>query len=274
VATVDKQRIFKLALHGFSKSDALTIHRIVKLTDHRIRRYQLTSDEQFDILLANGVLAQSSQIADNIPVVWVGGAQGEHEYYMDRPILSSRLLRLLDKVTVNVYKYLPEIEVGVTTVNDRESLTKEGATGWQFDQQDKDDGYSVKEYTSEQRVLVVDDSQVVRTQLGLIMDNLGVVCDFAKDGLEALKLMDHCHYDLILMDVIMPNMDGLEATKKIKKELEGQGPVILLTAKASQLDRLRGAFAGCDTYLTKPINQQELLDVIKPYIENLRAETA
>lgn len=264
---MNKQRVFKVALHGFSKPDALTIHRIIKLTDHRVRRYQLTSDNHFDILLINGVLVQPDQVKHQAPCVWLGGAPADHDYYMDRPILSSRLLRLLDKITVSVYKYLPEIEVGVNTVNVRESLATEGQTQWQFDQEQKDDGYTVREYESDRRVLVVDDSQVVRTQLKLILDNLGIVCDMAKDGVEAIKLLQNCRYDLILMDVIMPNMDGLEATKKIKKELEGQGPVILLTAKTSQLDRLRGAFAGCDTYLTKPINQQELLDVIKPYIE-------
>lgn len=268
---MEEKRIFLVALRGFLQEDILVIHRICQLSRARPRGYQLIKGIGHDILLANASTVRPGDLAMNhTPVVWIGGeAEEARPYHVERPIISSRLLRVLDQATIRDLHYIPEINIGVTSVHDRESLTRDGQAQWSFqpDQQEDEETGAQSQAKSKYRILVADDSQVVRTQLHLILDNLGLAADYAEDGSQALTLLRKRHYDLILMDVVMPNMDGLEATKKVKKELEGQGPVILLTAKTSHLDRLRGAFAGCDTYLTKPLNQQDLVRVLAEHLE-------
>lgn len=262
--------VFRLSVRGFSDADVAAIKKICSLTDTRQRSYKVCHPEDlsFDILIIDGASTSLAEIADSkVPAVWIGGEPSDHIHYrIERPILSSRLLKILDQVTVNSLHYIPEINIGVQSVHDRKGLAEGGHTQWQFE---PDHQHHTKhpDNANQYRVLVADDSQVVRTQLQLILDNLGIRSDYATDGLEALKAMQQHRYDLILMDVVMPNMDGLEATKKIKNEFDGHGPVILLTSKTSQFDKLRGAFAGCDTYLTKPLNQQDLVAVLKKHLE-------
>ena len=134
---MDNQRNFRVALRGFSKFDAEIIYRICKLTLHRTRCYTLTSGRQYDIILADGLRIHADDVETGNPIVWIGGETADQPFHMSRPILSSRLLRILDKVTVSAFNYIPEIEIGVKTTNDRESLTKDGFTDWRFDKEDK-----------------------------------------------------------------------------------------------------------------------------------------
>jgi CheY-like chemotaxis protein len=104
------------------------------------------------------------------------------------------------------------------------------------------------------RVLVVDDSPTVRRQLGLAFERLGLDCEAASSAAEALGMLDEGHFDLILVDVVMPDMDGYRLTREIKRNRRLRGlPVIILTSRSSPFDLARGALAGCDTYLTKPV---------------------
>jgi twitching motility two-component system response regulator PilG len=73
-------------------------------------------------------------------------------------------------------------------------------------------------------------------------------------------------YDIIFLDVILPGADGYQVCKHIKKNpLLKQTPVVMLTSKASPFDRVRGSLAGCDTYLTKPVDYQEFKQVLEKY---------
>ncbi|HWS73740.1 MAG TPA: response regulator [Quisquiliibacterium sp.] len=108
--------------------------------------------------------------------------------------------------------------------------------------------------TQRLRVLVVDDSPTVRRQLTLAFDRLGLECEPVGSAAEALARLDENHYDLILVDVVMPDMDGYKLTREIKRNRRLRGtPVIILTSRSSPFDLARGALAGCDTYLTKPV---------------------
>ena len=89
--------------------------------------------------------------------------------------------------------------------------------------------------------------------------------DRAKNGKEAVDLVDQNEYDLVLMDIKMPVMDGLEATKLIK-EKKPNLPVIALTANAFDSDRQLAFDAGCDEFLSKPISSEMCLKVIAKFI--------
>jgi CheY-like chemotaxis protein len=111
------------------------------------------------------------------------------------------------------------------------------------------------------RVLVVDDSPTVRSQLAGAVQKLGMTCDPVGSAKEALKMCEQRHYNLALVDVVMPEMDGYKLTKEIRKYFR-HTPVIILTSKSSPFDLARGALAGCDTYLVKPVTMQKLKDAM------------
>lgn len=107
------------------------------------------------------------------------------------------------------------------------------------------------------RALVVDDSQTVRAQLASVMSKIGMACDIADGASAALKQLSRRHYDLIYVDVMMPDMDGYSLTREIKRDRSNKAPVIILTSQSSPFDRARGALAGCDIYLTKPVGMKQ-----------------
>lgn len=107
------------------------------------------------------------------------------------------------------------------------------------------------------RALVVDDSQTVRTQLANVMSNIGMACDIADGAKSALAQLAHRQYDLIYVDVMMPDMDGYTLTREIKRDRSNKAPVIILTSQSSPFDRARGALAGCDIFLTKPVGLKQ-----------------
>ena len=111
------------------------------------------------------------------------------------------------------------------------------------------------------RALVVDDSPTVRMQLVKTIERMGMDCDAAEGGEAALAHLANQSYQIIFVDVVMPDMDGYKLTREIKRNKAHKGtPVIILTSKSSPFDRARGALAGCDTYLTKPVELKRLFE--------------
>jgi two-component system, cell cycle response regulator len=102
--------------------------------------------------------------------------------------------------------------------------------------------------------LVVDDSAAVRTQLEVTLKRLGLNVDTAVHAEEALNTLRSRRYDLVFLDVVMPGMNGYDLCRQVRAMPSGRYvPVVMLTSRASPFDRARGALAGCDTYLTKPV---------------------
>ena len=107
------------------------------------------------------------------------------------------------------------------------------------------------------RVLIVDDSPTVRHQLTVALSRTGLVCDPAASAEEALERLSRQHYDLALVDVVMPGVDGYKLTRQMRRRHRGL-PVIILTSRSSPFDLARGALAGCDSYLVKPVPWRQL----------------
>lgn len=107
------------------------------------------------------------------------------------------------------------------------------------------------------RVLIVDDSPTVRHQLMVALSRTGLLCDTAASAEEALERLSREHYDLALVDVVMPGVDGYKLTRQMRRRHRGL-PVIILTSRSSPFDLARGALAGCDSYLVKPVPLRQL----------------
>ncbi|MEI7990772.1 MAG: ATP-binding protein, partial [Chloroflexota bacterium] len=121
-------------------------------------------------------------------------------------------------------------------------------------------------FDSTKRILLVEDN-IVNQKVALgILKKLGLQADTAANGLEALRSLESQPYDLVLMDVQMPQMDGLEATHQIRdsqsKVLDHEIPIIAMTANAMQEDRERCLQAGMNDYVAKPVQAQVLAHVL------------
>jgi signal transduction histidine kinase/BarA-like signal transduction histidine kinase len=114
------------------------------------------------------------------------------------------------------------------------------------------------------RILVAEDNAVNQRLAVRLLEKMGYRADVAANGLEVLHALGQQHYDVVLMDVQMPEMDGLEATQRIRAQWpDGYGPRIIgLTANAMQGDRERCLDAGMDDYISKPVQVEQLISVL------------
>lgn len=106
------------------------------------------------------------------------------------------------------------------------------------------------------RILIVDDEASIADMIKLCLTKNGYECETANDGLEASKRIENNHYDLALLDVMMPEIDGFELIEYMKQY---DVPVIFVTAKAAVEDRVKGLRIGAEDYLIKPFDLQELV---------------
>ena len=106
-------------------------------------------------------------------------------------------------------------------------------------------------------ILLVDDEQMMLDLLSLYLSPIGYNCIKKESALEAINYLDSNRVDLILLDVMMPEMDGWEACEKIRKNWDT--PIIMLTAMSEQTDIVKGLKSGADDYISKPFDDEELV---------------
>ena len=116
----------------------------------------------------------------------------------------------------------------------------------------------IKRYEGDKmnRILVVDDEVSIADMIKLCLSKNGYECETANDGLEASRLIEKNHYDLALLDIMIPEIDGFELIEYMKQY---DIPVIFVTAKAAIDDRVKGLHLGAEDYLIKPFALQELV---------------
>jgi CheY-like chemotaxis protein len=115
------------------------------------------------------------------------------------------------------------------------------------------------------RILLVEDNTINQKVARLILTRLGYQADVANNGLEALQAIVDRSYDLILMDCLMPEMDGFEATRRIRST-GAEIPIIAMTANAFAEDRAACLAAGMTDYLSKPVRESELDKKLQHYL--------
>jgi two-component system, sensor histidine kinase and response regulator len=124
------------------------------------------------------------------------------------------------------------------------------------------------------RVLLVEDNDINQMIATALLEEVGIQVDVAEDGLQSLQKVQSGRYDAVLMDMQMPVMDGVEATREIRK-LQGlrELPIIAMTANAMEQDRQKCLDAGMDDFLSKPIEPDELFETLQRWVA-LRQEAA
>ena len=121
------------------------------------------------------------------------------------------------------------------------------------------------------RILVVDDDRNTRLYLQVTLEEEGYEVFAAENGEDALSVMDHEYIDLVIVDIMMPKMNGYEFTR-VLRETNNNLPILMVTAKQLPEDKKQGFLVGIDDYMTKPIDEEEMLLRIKALLR--RAQIA
>lgn len=117
-------------------------------------------------------------------------------------------------------------------------------------------------------IIVVDDEKEIRNLIGIYLENEGYKVIKAENGIKALEILEKEKIDLIILDIMMPDMDGIEACTKIREEKNM--PIIMLSAKTEDMDKIWGLTAGADDYMTKPFNPLELIARVKSQLRRYK----
>lgn len=113
-------------------------------------------------------------------------------------------------------------------------------------------------------ILIVDDEAAIRELLKYNLEKEGYKVTSSSDGEQALNLMDKSNFDLVILDLMLPGINGLEVCRKMRQDLSLVAiPIIMLTAKGEEIDKVVGLELGADDYVTKPFGVRELLARIK-----------
>ncbi len=269
---VDQAKVTSVGVLGFDVSELRLIRNLLKISSYRPQGgyeiYVGVSAINCDILIVNaddaGALASLRSITGKRgATLLVFSAEPVHptgDPYCLRPLSPVKLLKLLDQLAFE--KQLQEPAIQIFSGKNTTGAARADEPGQLIDVT-KTNGFP-----KTRRALVVDDSPTVRKQLELELEASNIHVDLAETGEMGLDLMGKNFYDIIFLDVMLPGADGYQVCKHIKKDpLRKQTPVVMLTSKSSPFDRVRGSLAGCDTYLTKPVDYQEFKKVLEKYLE-------
>ena len=118
-------------------------------------------------------------------------------------------------------------------------------------------------------ILVVDDDKNTRLFLKAVLEGAGYNVVTAENGVDALEAMDSRHIDLVVLDIMMPKMDGYEFTE-VLRESDNNLPILMISAKQLPADKHKGFLVGTDDYITKPIDDEEMLYRIKALLRRAK----
>lgn len=174
------------------------------------------------------------------------------KYHLSRPFGPAKILMLLDKIIKDRTDGVADFDTFTGNVSEvQRELIKatQGAVPSRF------------------IALVVDDSPTVRKQLVLELGNFNIQVETAETGEQGLAMMEKNKYDIIFLDVVMPGADGYQVCKTIRRNQDTKlTPVVMLTSKSSPFDKVRGSLAGCNAYLTKPVDYENFYQVLEEFL--------
>ena len=210
----------------------------------------------------------------SLPAVLVGGsAHGTDFPLLPRPLQWARLLQALEDTVADGEE--PPVAVGHglpdPALSLRRSLSGGSSLGRTIPPVAVVDDATKKRVLGDS-VLVVDDNATVRMFMQAKLAPYGFEVDFAETGEEAVGLSGQHEYTCVFLDVVLPGIDGYQVCKLIKsnKQAIKKTAVVMLTSRSSPFDKLRGSLAGCDEYLTKPLDEDRLLEVIAKFLPSGR----
>ena len=119
-------------------------------------------------------------------------------------------------------------------------------------------------------ILVVDDNPEIREIIQVLLGGEGYLVETAGNGVKALEMLENREYDLIILDIMMPQMSGIEVIKEVRKDSEI--PIIVVSAKTSDMDKIQGLITGADYYVVKPFNPLEVMARVRSLLRRSQKE--
>lgn len=254
-------RVYNLAVLGLTAIEVRVIKSVCAITAGRKHSFRVKDviDESNtpDIILINEESSDSMTFWEkfnrerNIPAVFLSRSTSKRSgYLLKRPMIPASLLKILEEISTKEFDH---IQKNRQLNNDalRAEIEKSAASG----------------SNSNFRALVVDDSRTIRKQMEIAIKRVGgeVIC--ADTGEAALDILLKQDFDMVFLDVVLPGTDGYAVCRTIKRNRQTKNlPVIMLTSKSSPFDKIRGNLAGCDTYLTKPVDLKVFQSTIEKYM--------
>jgi len=209
----------------------------------------------------------------NLPAVMVGAGDGGGYPMLPRPLQWARLLQVLEDTVATTGGTGKREDEGTLPLGAKPmSATAAGRSYPGVSSPPPLDDASAKKRALGDTVLVVDDNASVRMFMKAKLAPFNFEVDFAETGEEAVGLTGSREYTCVFLDVVLPGIDGYQVCKMIKanKQAMKKTAVVMLTSRSSPFDKLRGSLAGCDEYLTKPLDEDRLLEVIAQFLPSSR----
>lgn len=255
-----KQNIFDVATFGISDPELEVLRRIFVVSADRPNKFRLLPpgsesrnarimmlDREIPSNVYRWANAHRDTPTQPPTVILTQNASEDDKLTLRRPLIATRVLSVLDRAV--------------------KTLDTTGKSAAPSDQS------AFEPYDAEMvpgkryRALVVDDSLPVRKQIAKALDKVNVDASFAENGEQALARLDRPNFHIIILDVIMPGIDGFEVCKRLKREAETKHiPVVLLTGCSTRLDRVKGKMSGCDAYLVKPVSKDEFYQTLRKHL--------
>jgi PAS domain S-box-containing protein len=173
---------------------------------------------------------------------------------------------------MSIVKQLVELMNGTIEVQSKKgegttvTIQLSFAKGTETDLPKKDNSHVETHILADKKILLVEDNEMNRVVAETILKQYGATISEAVNGMDALDALRHNHFDIVLMDIQMPVMDGLEATRHIRQELASNIPIIALTANAVKGEMEKCIQAGMNDYLSKPFEEEDLIRLIAKWL--------
>lgn len=275
-----KKDIYTVEVIGFSQTELTVLASVFELSSRRVPKFARHNTPGIppDILLidANDMdavrLLQERNSSGLIPTILIGDSnRGTHWPVLPRPIRWMKLFQTFDAAIAPPANDAPVKAVEVVTARPVQERTSASAPASPTPVDNKIGSEISGTWRAQNirtdSVLVVDDNHTVREFMKSKLATFGFNVDYAESGEQAIGFTGQKHYACIFLDVIMPGIDGYQVCKLIKSNRSAQKTaVVMLTSKDSPFDKIRGSMSGCDAYLTKPVDEEKLLETIAKFL--------
>ena len=273
IEKAEPQQSLRLLVKGFTGFDMRLLEAVVKLSKRRNPSLELIDGAvraASDVVMIDGkdeeavawAHTQQDWLAKRA-VVWVDAerelTQSQYHTSLQRPVNWTSLPVIISQAMDNATHCAEAAAAQAASYAQAVEIVQK-AQAAQMAQADQ-----VMEQGNAPAILVVDDSAAVRGHLESALKAVGYDVTAVDSGETAIMAVNMKNYACILMDVLMPGIDGYEACRKIKAmpAQKGSRPaIVMLTSKSSPFDRIRGKMAGCDAYLAKPVQRSHLMQVL------------
>lgn len=262
IEAMDSRPEFRVAVFGLATRLQRLLEIVLRHARHNRYRYALSATRgpgDFDIALVDMTTVGGAEVADTLGRISPAHAVLRVGRRADSERRRDDLLQT---------QFVPQVLQALNRVADAYLRRERDARA----EAAIDAGLVVSENGVHRRprALVVDDSPTVRRQLSLALYQIGLDSEAVASAREALDVLAARRYEIVVADVVMPELDGYGLTRSIKRNREWRGlPVIILTSRSSPFDLARGALAGCNSYLVKPVSMQSLRETVQRQLGKL-----